>query len=203
MSSDDPARSDQPAAPDDGKVIEMGGAPPSERRPINRGFRWRLLVGLAILLAGGGIGYIISDRHSPGDAAHPQLGRTKASAVSAVTSTGVTCSMQQGNALSIGVQLVNHAGHAVNLNAMSIELPPGSRLDLVADFWGPCGTNNLWAQPRLVALEADATTWVSATLVTHVPCAIPDPVVFVIDYDGGHKWRVQFIFRLESAVSCR
>jgi hypothetical protein len=192
MSSDDPPQSDPPAAPDDGKVIEMGGAPPPERRGFNRPFRWRLVVGIAVLVAGGGIGYLISDRQSPGDAAFPPDGRSEASAVSAVTSTGATCSMQRGTALSIGVQLVNRAGHAVNLDQMLVELPPGSRLDLMAGYWGPCGTSNPSAQPRAVALEADATTWVSATVATRVPCAIPDPVVFVIDYDGGHKLRVPF-----------
>ena len=142
MSSDDPRRPDPPAAADDGKVIEMGGAPPPERRRNNRPFRWRLVVGIAVLVTGGGIAYVIGDRHSPDDAARPSVARSEASAVSAVTSTGVTCSMQQGTALSIGVQLVNHAGHAVNLDEMIVELPPGSRFDLVAGFWGPCGTSN-------------------------------------------------------------
>ena len=191
MSSEEPPRSDPAVAPDDAKVIEMGGAPPSERRPLSRR-RWRLVVGIAILVAGGGIGYIISDRHSPDDAARPPVGRSEAPAVGAVTSTGMTCSMQQGTALSIGIQLVNHAGHVVNLDAMMVELPPGSRFDVVDAFWGPCGTNNRSAQPRAVALDADATTWVSAAVATQAPCAIPDPVVFVIDYDGGHKLRAQF-----------
>ncbi|HEX3285887.1 MAG TPA: hypothetical protein VHT50_14830, partial [Mycobacterium sp.] len=48
----------------------------------------------------------------------PRVGHSETSAVGAVTSTGVTCSMQQGTALSIGVQLVNHAGHTVNLDEM-------------------------------------------------------------------------------------
>jgi hypothetical protein len=192
MSSDDPPRPEPPAAPDDGKVIEMGGAPPPERHTIKHRFRWRLGVGIAILATGGGIGYVIGDRHSPGDAALPRVGHSETSAVGAVTSTGVTCSMQQGTALSIGVQLVNHAGHTVNLDEMIVELPPGSSFDLVAGFWGPCGTSNRSAQPAAVALEANATTWVSATVITQLPCAIPDPVVFVIDYDGGHKLRTQF-----------
>jgi hypothetical protein len=192
MSSDEPRRSDPPAAPDDAKVIEMGGPPPSEHRPINRRFRWRLVAAIAVLATGGGIGYVIGDRHSPGDAALPRVGRSEAPAVSALTSTGVTCSMQQGTALSIGVQLVNHAGHAVKLDEMIVELPPGSRFELVAGFWGPCGTSNRSAQPPAVALGADTTTWVSATVATRVPCAIPDPVVFVVDYDGGHKVRAQF-----------
>ena len=192
MSSDDPRRPDPPAAADDGKVIEMGGAPPPERRRNNRPFRWRLVVGIAVLVTGGGIAYVIGDRHSPNDAARPSVARSEASAASAVTSSGMTCSMQQGTALSIGVQLVNHAGHAVNLDHMIVELPPGSRFDLVAGFWGPCGTSNRSAQPPAVMLEANATTWVSATVATRAPCAIPDPVVFVIDYDGGHKLRAQF-----------
>jgi hypothetical protein len=191
MSSEDSPRSEPPAVSDDEKVIEMGGAPSPGHRRINRAFRWRLVVGIAILVAGSGIGYVIGDRHSSGDAALPPVGRSDASAVSAVTSTGVTCSMQQGTALSVGVQLVNRAGHAVNLDQMIVELPPGSRFDLVAGYWGPCGTSNLSAQPRAVALEADATTWVSATVATRVPCAIPDPVVFVINYDG-HTLRAQF-----------
>ena len=192
MSSDDTPRPDPPAAPDDGKVIEMGGAPPPQRRPIKHRFRWRLGVAIAILATGAGIGYIIDDRHSPDDAALPRVGHSETSAVGAVTSTGVTCSMQQGTALSIGVQLVNHAGHTVNLDEMIVELPPGSSVDLVAGLWGPCGTSNRSAQPAAVALDANATTWVSATVATRLPCAIPDPVVFVIDYDGGHKLRTQF-----------
>jgi hypothetical protein len=192
MSPDDSPRFDPPATPDDGKVIEMGGAPPPQRRPVNRPFRRRLVVGIAVLVTGGGLGYIVGDRHNPGDAELPRVGRSEASAVGAVTPTGVTCSMQHGTALSIGVQLANHAGHAVNLEEMIVELPPRSRLDLVGSFWGPCGTSNSSAQARPVALEAGATTWVSATVTTREPCAIPDPVVFVIDYDGGHKLRAQF-----------
>lgn len=192
MGSDHPPRPGRPAVSDDGKVIEMGGAPPPERRPVSRPLRWRLMVGIAVLVTGVGIGYVIGDRHSPADGPRPPVGRSGASTVSAVTSTGVTCSMQQGTALSIGVQLVNHAGHAVSLDEMMVELPRGSRFTLVAGYWGPCGTSNRAAPPRAVALGANATTWVSATLATREPCAIPDPVVFVIDYDGGHKLRTQF-----------
>ncbi len=192
MSSDDPRRPDPPAGADDGKVIEMGGAPPSARRSMNRPLRWRLVIGIAVLVVGGGIGYLIGNRHNPGDAARPPVGRSEAPAVTAVTSTGVTCSMQQGTALSIGVQLVNHSGHPVNLDELIVELPPGSRFDLVAGFWGPCGTSSHSPQPRAVALETNATTWVSATVASRVVCAIPDPVVFVIDYDRGHKLRAQF-----------
>ncbi len=192
MGSDEPPRSDPPAAPDDAKVIDMGGPPPSERRPINRPFRWRLVVGIVLLVAGGGIGYVIGDRHSPADAPLPPAGRSETPAVSALTSTGVTCSTQQGTALSIGLQVVNHTGHPVNLDEMIVELPPGSRFHLVASFWGPCGTNNVSAQPPAAALQANATLWVSAKVVTRAACAIPDPVVFVIGYDGGHKLRAHF-----------
>ena len=78
----------------DAKVIEMGGPPLSERRPINRPFRWRLVVGIAVLVTCGAIGYIIGDRHSPGDL--PRVGRSEASALSAVARTRRPAGRMQG-----------------------------------------------------------------------------------------------------------
>ena len=182
---------DPPAESDDQNVIELGR--PSEEGRHTRGrLRKRVAVGIAVLATGVAIGYAIGEHNSADNPAHRPTERTTAPAVNLVDATGLTCSTQQGSALSVGVQLVNRAGHEIGLDKITVELPVGSRFHLLGDFWGPCGTTSSTANRPPITLGASATTWVSATVASRVQCAIPDPVVFVIDYNGGHKLRTQF-----------
>jgi hypothetical protein len=186
MGSDDPSKE-----PDDEKVIDLG-FPSSERRVAHGRIRWRLALGVAILALGGVTGYALGDRHGTDDQAHRGAEPSKSPTVNTVAATGLTCSMQEGSALSVGVQLVNRAERAIDLDQVTVELPTGSRFHLITSFWGPCDTANSSRRPHAITLEADATAWVSATVASRALCAIPDPVVFVIDYDGGQKLRTQF-----------
>jgi hypothetical protein len=190
MGSDDPPPG-PPAESDDQKVIDLGR--PSTERPHMRGrLRRRVVVGVVIVATGGAIALAIGDRHGAGNAARHAIERSQASAVNPVAATGRTCSMHQNSALSVGIELANHAGRAIELNTITIELPTGSRFHLLADSWGRCGATNSSARQPSVTLDAGATTWVSASITSQAQCAIPDPIVFVIDYDGGHKLRAQF-----------
>src|SRR5262245_2551898 len=198
MGSDDPPPPGPPAESDDEKVIDLG-IPSSEHRhtpdrlrhTLGR-LRLRVAVGIAVLAVGGVVGYAIGDRHGAGVAAHRPTERSEAGAVNPVDVTGQTCSMEHGTEHSVGVQLINHAGRAIDLHKITVELPAGSRFHLVAGVWGPCGTTSSLANRPPVTLDAGATTWVSATVASQVQCAIPDPVVFVIDYEGRHTLRTQF-----------
>jgi len=205
MGSDDPPPPGPPAESDDEKVIDLGVPSSGHRHTPGRlrdtpgrlrhtpgRLRLRVVVGIAILAVGGIVGYAISDSNGSGVAAHHPTERSEAAAANPVDVTGQTCSMEHGTEHSVGVQLVNHAGHAIDLDKITVSLPAGSRFHVVAGFWGPCGTTSSLANRPPVTLGTGATTWVSATVASQVQCAIPDPVVFVIDYDRRHALRTQF-----------
>jgi len=168
-----------------GELIDVDEEPPpAGSRPLP----WRVIGAVTALVATVLIGYVVGNQQ--GRAAAAAAGRTPAAdalptaPAGAVSGTGVTCSLQQGALLHVGVRVANQSLHDVTLSRITVGLSTGD-LDLIATAWGPCTSRLTTTAPGQRPLAAGATTWVSAIVVVHATCPATYPVEFTVAYDGG------------------
>ncbi|HEU0239660.1 MAG TPA: hypothetical protein VFR11_10335 [Micromonosporaceae bacterium] len=185
MSPAAPRPPEPSARPFGGELIDVDEEPPpAGLRPMP----WRMVGAVAALVATVLIGYIVGNQQGRAEAV--AAARTPAAAPSstaplgAISGTGVTCSLQQGALLRVGVRVANQSLHDVTLDRITVGLP-GNDLDLVATAWGPCTSRFTTTAPGNRPLPAGATTWVSAVVVVHASCPATYPVEFTVAYDGG------------------
>ena len=102
------------------------------------------------------------------------------------TLTGKRCSVQVGDKLQLGVEVVNQSSVDTTLMRADVNLPLGG-LRVAAVAWGSCGqlapVDN--ADPH--ALPSGATTWLRMTFDVLVPCPGPIPVLFTVTYAQAGK----------------
>jgi hypothetical protein len=167
-------------APD---VIELGSrqAPWQQwRRP---GTVW--LAGVA-LIAGAAAGYLIGTQRAE-HAAGAVAGQAPTSQllVSAgeqpPTATDKRCSVQLGDQLQLGVEIVNLSATGVTLTRANVELPLGG-LRVARTAWGACGQLSATAGTYPYLLPPGATIWLSATFDVLTTCPGPLPVQFSVEY---------------------
>lgn len=185
-----------PADRDDGgpeirpDVIAVG--PPDEaprRWPVGAGaLAVALLVGaLAGYVAATGVG----DIRVPGTRAEQ---RTATPAPSRSTlDTGLApgtrpvvlapprCSVQVGDRLQLGVQIINRSARVVRLRGLSAVLPRGG-LRPTGSSWGACGELSSVPDVNPYEVSAGAAAWMTITLQVLRPCPAPTPVQFRLTY---------------------
>ena len=101
----------------------------------------------------------------------------------AIAMTGNRCAVQLGQALQLGVEVVNHSAGTVALRQIEPVLPPGG-LKAVASRWRTCGAlPELGPGPsQATALGPGATGWLTVTVEVLAGCPQPLPVQFKISY---------------------
>jgi hypothetical protein len=200
---------DRPPGPEAGGIeaggieaggIEVSGGPPDRGGPdsdlLELGqARWRRpalfgLVAAAMLLAGLG-GYRIGTEHAPTGgrstgpgAASPSSGSAGSEGQPPVTGTGNRCSLQLGDRLQLGVEIVNQSSTTVTLGPIDAVLPLGG-LRRTAGAVGTCGQLSSSGGAAGAAFPAGASTWLTMTFDVLMPCPTPMPVQFVVGYTQG------------------
>ena len=127
---------------------------------------------------------------------------------SGLAQTGGACSVQRGQELQVGVEVINLSETSVTLGQVRPVLPRGG-LRLVSHQWAPCGALAPWqaagggmivsvrsstgvveagsSTPGSAAVLApNGTAWLSATFRVPAACPTPLPVRFSVSYqDNG------------------
>ena len=130
--------------------------------------------------------------------------------LSGLAQTGGACSVQHGQELQLGVQVINLSDTAVTLGQARPVLPHGG-LRLISQQWAPCGAlSPSWqaadggmivfvkssagvvevgsATPGSAAvLPPNGTAWLSVTFRVLVGCPSPLPVLFSVSYQENRR----------------
>jgi hypothetical protein len=173
------------AVPD---VIELGSARAAWQRP-------RLgVVGLVCvtLVAGLIVGYLVGTQRAqrkttaavPTGAASTGAAPTPRSLVSGAQPPAPTlkrCSVQLGNQLQLGVEVVNQSSVGTTLMRADVDLPLGG-LRVAAFAWTSCGQLPAVDDTDPHALPSGATAWLRMTFDVLTPCPGPLPVLFTVTY---------------------
>jgi hypothetical protein len=102
------------------------------------------------------------------------------------TPTGKRCSVQLGNKLQLGVEVVNQSSVDTTLMRADVNLPLGG-LRVAAVAWGSCGQLAAVDDADPHALPSGATTWLRMTFDVLIPCPEPLPVLFIVTYAQAGK----------------
>ena len=97
------------------------------------------------------------------------------------TPTGKRCSVQLGNQLELGVEVVNQSSVGTTLMQAGVNLPMGG-LRVAAVAWGTCGQLAPVDDADPDPLPPGATAWLRMTFDVLVSCPQPLPVSFTITY---------------------
>lgn len=179
---------------DAGDVIESAPSRLSWRRSRTAGTAWPATVRpatawavAAALIAGGVAGYLVGVSHSGSAGASPSASPTPAvhPVEPALFGTGHRCSVQLGNRLQLGVELVNSSGTSATITNVDTNLPLGGLRQLDAAL-GSCGALAA-ARATGYRLAPDATAWVTATFEVLESCPGPIPVTFVLAYEQAGR----------------
>jgi hypothetical protein len=128
--------------------------------------------------------------------------------LSGLAQTGGACSVQRGQELQVGVEVINLSGTAVTLGQVRPILPLGG-LRQVSQQWAPCGAlSSSWQGPdggTIVFIRASTgevkagsaagatvlppygTAWLSVTFRVLVACPRPLPVQFSVSYQENGR----------------
>jgi hypothetical protein len=178
------------ASSGDGDLLEGGADRPRVGRSI------RLVFGVtAATLVGLLVGYAVGHDRSPSGT----VGSTAPTATTtprerlppvsgpAFTQTGVTCSVQHGHRLQLGIQIVNQTNSIAHITRV-VTNEPLAGLRQVAARVGACGQDSgTQASFDPGALPAGDPTWVTVTVHVLVSCPGPDPVQFVVHVVQGQR----------------
>jgi hypothetical protein len=171
-------------APLDDHIINMAETPPDQQRPMP----WRIVAVVVALLLGGVVGYALGNsRHGTENAAS---GRSQTAASPApqvkpfprVSFTGRQCSVQTGHRLQLGTEITNDTDQVVMLQRIDIGVPL-HLLRILSKQFGTCGAvgGNTGPQP----LAPGNSTWMTADFEVATSCPVPEPVIFVAEFEGG------------------
>jgi hypothetical protein len=171
----------------------------SDRPTIARSTRWCLGI-MAAALVGLLVGYALGDHRAPSATVQPTTPTASPTPIAenstpvigpAFTQTGVTCSVQHGHRLQLGIQIENQTTSMVEITKL-LTNEPLSGLRQVATRVGACGQDRgTQASFDPGAVPARATVWVTATVQVLVSCPGPDPVQFVLHYSQGQNASVE------------
>ena len=130
--------------------------------------------------------------------------------LSGLAQTGGACSVQRGEELQVGVEVINLSDTAVTLGQVSTVAPRGG-LRLVSQQWAPCGALSAsWAAADggmivyvksstgvvevgsatpgdAAVLPPNGTAWLSVTFRVLVPCPRSLPVQFRVGYQENGR----------------
>lgn len=168
------------AVPD---VIEIGSARAAgQRRRLG-------VVGLvcATLVVGLIVGYLVgTQRAQPKTSAAVPTGaaatpRSLVSGAQPPTPTFKRCSVQLGDKLQLGVEVVNQSSVGTTLMRADVDLPLGG-LRVAAFAWSSCGQLAAVDDTDPHALPSGATAWLRMTFDVLTPCPGPLPVLFTLTY---------------------
>ena len=145
---------------------------------------------------------------APGGPAYSSnLGITE---LSGLAQTGGACSVQRGQELQIGVEVINLSDTSVTLGQVRPVLPHGG-LRLISQQWAPCGALSAsWLAPDggmivfvksstgvvevgsgtpagAAVLPPNGTAWLSATFRVLVACPRPLPLQFSVGYQENGR----------------
>jgi hypothetical protein len=167
----------------DADAIEMGGH--RTRWPWSGARPPAVSIALAALVAGLLLGFIGGHRQATASG-RPARAATSATTVfpvgdTAIIDTGNRCAVQLGQALQLGVEVVNQSDRTVALRQIEPVLPLGG-LRAVASQWGTCGALPELGTGQATSLGAGATGWLTVTFDVMVSCPQPLPVQFKISY---------------------
>lgn len=169
-------------------VIELGSAGAAWQR------RRSGVVGLVCvaLVLGLIVGYLLGTQRAQrkASAAVPTgatpTPRSLASGAQPPSPTFKRCSVQLGDKLQLGVELVNQSSVGTSLMRADVDLPLGGlRVDAVA--WSSCGQLAAVDDADPHALPPGATAWLRMTFDVLMPCPAPLPVLFTVTYAQAGK----------------
>jgi hypothetical protein len=108
------------------------------------------------------------------------------------TGTGNRCSVQLGDKLQLGVEIINMSTAGATLLRASVDLPLGG-LRVTATAWGSCGQLSAIDGANPYPLPSGATTWLRMTFDVLTPCPGPLPVLFNLSYSQAGKVAVSHL----------
>lgn len=170
-----------------GDVIHGRGPRPRRQWAMRPSWLAGLLA--AALLAGIGIGFLIGRHSGPDrpDAAPPATGPSTVAHLPQLR-TGQNCftlSAKTGDALTVGVELVNNGSRPAVLSAAKGLFPMGGMEQAGSVQVGKCGatTQAVYAYP----IQPGRRAWLLLNLDVQVRCPAPLPVQIQVDYtvDGA------------------
>src|SRR5262249_35047497 len=94
---------------------------------------------------------------------------------------GNRCSVQLGDQLQLGVEVVNLSTVGTTLLRADVSLPLGG-LRVAAVAWGSCGQLSAVRGANPYPLPSGATAWLTMTFDVLIPCPGPLPVLFNVTY---------------------
>jgi hypothetical protein len=102
------------------------------------------------------------------------------------TGTGNLCSVQLGDRLQLGIEVVNLSVEGATLLRADADLPMGG-LRVTAIAWGSCGQLLAIDGASPYPLPAGTTVWLRMTFDVLTPCPGPLPVLFKLTYAQAGK----------------
>jgi hypothetical protein len=162
-----------------------------------RSLRVRVGALVAVALIVGALGGFYVGRGNPGPAARPNaVDPTPRLLVPGggqpPTATGSRCSVQLGNTLQLGLEVVNSSTSDVSLQRANVSLPLGG-LRLTETVWGVCGQVGGVLATDGYVLSAGATVWLRMTFDVLTQCPAPYPVQVDLAYAQGGRNVVAFL----------
>jgi hypothetical protein len=150
---------------------------------VRRAAAWLAAGALALGLLGGYLaGYRVGDSHGRSQIRTSRSSPPLVADSFGLAETGTQCANAVGhNRLQVGIEVVNGAGTAVRLGALTARFPRGG-LKLAGAVWAPCGTLPD-ARSAGSVLPLGASTWLSVIVSTAGECPDGMPVEYVASYD--------------------
>ena len=161
----------------------MGGHPP--RWPWGGARRQAISIALPALVAGLLLGYIGGHLQTRNGGRPARAGKAPAAVlpagVPAISFTGSRCAVQRGQALQLGIEIMNQSGRTVVLHQIKAVLPLGG-LREIASRWGTCGSLPEPGIGQPASLDPGATGWLTGTFDVLIGCPQPLPVYFKVSF---------------------
>ena len=174
-------------------MIETGSPAPSWLRSLR--VRVGLLVTVALVV--GALGGFYVGRGSPGPATGPDAVDPTARILvpgsgQPPTATGNRCSVQLGDTLQLGLEVVNSSTSELTLQRPDVSVPLGG-LRLTETVWGACGQVGGALAANVYVLAPGATVWLRMTFDVLTRCPAPYPVQVNLAYARAGTNAVAFL----------
>ena len=104
----------------------------------------------------------------------------------AITMTGARCSVQVGNNLELGLEIMNETGRTATIGAIKATFPLGG-LRVIASGIGTCGELPMAQIAPSASLSPGATEWIHITVAVRAGCPGALPVWFTVGYTSARK----------------
>jgi hypothetical protein len=189
----------EPGDHDDSEIIQFGGLPirwpfPEIRLPAAvrlKPNRTSVAIALAMLAVGLLIGFF-GGRLTARQAEHEgrpfsPLGTPVVVPIGdTIAMTGQRCSVQAGNKLQLGLEIMNETGRMVTLGAITAMFPLGG-LRAISAGVGTCGELPMVQLPPATSLSPGETEWIHITVAVRAGCPGALPVWFKVGYASAGK----------------